>query len=151
RGSDISEVAISNLEHWLETNRKYNNVELLRQEAINFSGIDFGSTDTVVINSVAQYFPNIDYLVMALTGAIERLSVPGRIFIGDIRHFGLIRLFHSSVQLARAPADLTVEQLRHRIRQAVGREKELTIDPRFFSALPYHLPRINRVDILLKR
>jgi len=61
--------------------------------------------DTVILNSVVQYFPNIDYLRLVLERAVDLVSPGGRIFVGDVRPFGLLRVFHSSVQLARATGD----------------------------------------------
>src|SRR5216683_597657 len=68
---------------------------------------------------------------------------------GDLE-FGL-PVFHASVQFAHAPPRLSIEQLKDRIALAIAHEKELVIDPDFFSALREHLPRIGAIDILLKR
>ena len=126
-------------------------VEVIRREAIDFEDIEVASVDTVILNSVAQYFPNINYLLEVLEKAIERVSPGGRVFVGDIRHFGLLSVFHSSVQLAQASAELSVGQIKSRASRAAAQEKELTIDPSFFTALHQHLGRIRSVDILLKR
>jgi SAM-dependent methyltransferase len=47
--------------------------ELHVQRAEDFAGIPPGSFDTLVLNSVVQYFPNIDYLVHVLAQAAEAL------------------------------------------------------------------------------
>jgi amino acid adenylation domain-containing protein len=151
RGTDISASAITELRRWLDTKENLRHVELLQREAIEFDGIETGSIDTVVMNSVVQYFPNVDYLVSAIRRAVEVVSTGGRVFIGDIRHFGLLRAFHCSVQLAQAPAGMSIAQLKNRIATSLTREKELTIDPDIFLALKHCLPRISSVDILLKR
>jgi natural product biosynthesis luciferase-like monooxygenase protein/amino acid adenylation domain-containing protein len=43
--------------------------------------------DTVIINSIVQYFPNSHYFNAVLTKALDRLNpAGGHLFIGDIRH-----------------------------------------------------------------
>ena len=86
-----------------------------------------------------------------LKGAVELVSSNGRVFVGDVRHHGLLHLFHSSVQLAHAPESLSLGQLKNRINSAVAREKELVIDPGLFLALQNHVPRVGSVEVLLKR
>src|SRR5262249_45642549 len=75
----------------------------------------------------------------------------GRIFVGDVRNLGLLTAFHRSVQLEKADDDITVSELSHRVSQAVELDKELVIDPRFFSELAAKIPGIGAVQILLKR
>ncbi|HEY2136756.1 MAG TPA: condensation domain-containing protein, partial [Xanthobacteraceae bacterium] len=151
RGTDFSAAAISRLGRWIESQTALRHVELLQCPAHELANIAAGSIDTVILNSVVQYFPDVDYLFEVLKGAADLVSDGGRIFIGDVRHFGLMRMFHSSVQFARAPHGTTVGELRNRIAGAIGREQELLIDPDFFTALQDHLPRIGGVDVLLRR
>src|SRR6185369_1386732 len=82
-----------------------------------------------------QYFPSLDYLIEVLDQACATLRPGGAIFLGDVRSLPLLDLFHTSVELARAPAARTAAQLRRRIRHAIARENELVIDPRFFRTL----------------
>jgi non-ribosomal peptide synthase protein (TIGR01720 family) len=104
-----------------------------------------------VLNSVVQYFPDMHYLLGVLERAANTVVDGGRIFIGDVRHFGLLRAFHSSVQLTRAAGEVEAAQLTTRIDAALQHEKELVVDPEFFCSLPQHLPRISRVEVQLKR
>ncbi|MFI5015716.1 MAG: AMP-binding protein [Hyphomicrobiales bacterium] len=150
RGTDISSSAIAELRDWLAT-RGMPHVELAERDAADFRGLEPGSVDTVILNSVVQYFPDHVYLLTVLENAVDLVSQGGRIFVGDIRHLGLLRIFHASVQLAQAPPHLDKHQLDERIALAVAQEKELVIDPDFFVALREHLPRVGSVDILLKR
>ena len=41
------------------------------------------SFDTVIINSVVQYFPSLEYLTKVLDGAIKATKPGGAIFVGD--------------------------------------------------------------------
>ena len=151
RGTDLSPTAIAELRHWLAPQRAMQHVELAQRDAADFSGMEAGSVDTVILNSVVQYFPDFNYFMKVLEHAVELVSPGGRVFVGDIRHLGLVPVFHTSVQLAHAAPRLSLEQLKDRVALAIAHEKELVIDPDFFLALREHLPRIGAVDILLKR
>ncbi|MDE2470934.1 MAG: methyltransferase, partial [Bradyrhizobium sp.] len=151
RGTDFSAAAISALRRWTESQATLRHVELAQCPAHDLSHVTFESIDTVILNSVVQYFPDVDYLFDVLKGATELVPDGGRIFVGDVRHYGLLSLFHSSVQLARALQRASVEELRSRIAGAIKREQELLIDPEFFVAVPELLPRISTAHVLLKR
>lgn len=116
-----------------------------------FAGIQPGEIDTVIINSVVQLFPSIDYLVEVLEKAVEYLAPGGTIVIGDVRSLPLLEAFHASVQLHQAPDSLTATQLRQRIRKSILQEGQMAIDPAFFTALAQHLPQISHVQIQLRR
>jgi len=148
--TDISAVAIRDLRQWLATQRSLQHVQLAQREARDFNGIPEILFDTVVLNSVTQHFPDIEYLLSVIEQALERVGPGGRVFIGDVRNRDLLEHFHTSVQLAKAPADLTVEQLRMRIGRDVDQEKQLVISPEFFRQLPRRFPRITQVDVELK-
>lgn len=78
-GTDFAQSAITRLTNIIE-NRSLNNVKLLTREAIDFSEIPINYFDTIVINSVVQYFPSIEYLQQVITGALQVLA-PGGKFI----------------------------------------------------------------------
>ena len=134
---------------WIRTQAGLRHVEVTQGAATELENIAPGSIDTVILNSVVQYFPDVDYLVDVLTKAIALVAPGGRVFVGDIRHLGLLSVFHGSVQLAQAAAGLELGQLRSRIARALAGEKELLIDPAFFAALAERLPGIGGVEVLL--
>jgi natural product biosynthesis luciferase-like monooxygenase protein len=150
-GTDISGSAITRLREWLKTKREYGNVELAQIEAIGHEDFEAGSFDTVILNSVVQYFPDMDYLRCVLDRAVDLVSPGGHVFVGDLRHLGLQRPFHTSVQISRAPRGLGKEGVKHRVGNSIARDKELVIDPDFFLALARQLPRVAAVEVLLKR
>jgi amino acid adenylation domain-containing protein/thioester reductase-like protein len=150
-GTDLSASAIRRLRRWIDQREDLRRVELLHRSATEFQDLEAGSFDTVILNSVVQYFPDIDYLVTVLQGAVQLLRPGGTIFLGDIRHLGLLPMFHSAVQLSKASATVTVGQLRTRITRAVAQDKELVIDPQFFHALPGNLPGISAAEVHVKR
>jgi amino acid adenylation domain-containing protein len=126
-------------------------VRLEQRPADDFAGVAPGSFDVVVLNSVAQYFPSLDYLLRVIDGAVAAVRPGGRIFLGDLRSLPLLAPFHASVQLARAAADAPLAELRRLAQARMAEEKELVLDPALFHALPRRLPRIGRVEVLRKR
>ena len=149
--TDFSHEALQRLQSWMDGQSKFRHVQLEECSASELDGIVPGSYDTVILNSVVQYFPDIDYLQAVLERAARGLSPCGRIFIGDVRHWGLLETFHSSVQLTRAARAASVSQLKIDIARAVEMEKELAIDPAFFEQVLQRLPQIRGVNILLKQ
>ena len=123
----------------------------LRQRAADILDFEPGEFDTVIINSVVQLFPSIDYLVKVLEQAVQVVKPGGYIFVGDVRSYPLLEAFHASVQLHQAPASLKKSQLRQRVAHQLNEEAQLTIDPAFFAALKQHLPQISHVQIQLRR
>jgi amino acid adenylation domain-containing protein len=150
-GTDISGSALERLKQWMSGREDLQHVELLHHAATELQDLESGSFDTVVLNSVVQYFPNIEYLLAVLQDALRLLGPGGKIFLGDIRHLGLLPMFHSAVQLSKAAATVRVGQLRKRIARAVAQEKELLLDPRFFKSLPGRLSGISATEVQLKR
>jgi amino acid adenylation domain-containing protein len=149
-GTDFSKKVIARLEK-ITRERGLDQVSLLQRMADDFSSIAPGEFDTVVINSVAQYFPSIDYLVTVLEGATKAVAPGGRIFIGDNRSLPLLEAFHTSVQLYQSSDSLAASQLLQRIQRRVSQDEELVIDPGFFHALKAQRADIGRVEIQVKR
>lgn len=126
-------------------------VRLLERTADDFTGIEVHAFDMVILHSVVQYFPNVDYLVQVLQGAVQVVAPGGVIFVGDVRSLPLLEAFHAAVELMRAPATLPLEQFRQAVDKRMSQEKELVLHPAFFLALQQHLPEITSVRIELKR
>ncbi|GAA6615935.1 amino acid adenylation domain-containing protein [Scytonema sp. NUACC26] len=149
-GTDFSKSALNYIQQQL-SNVSSTHVKLFEKEATDFEGIEAGTFDAIVLNSVVQYFPSIDYLLQVLEGAVHATAPGGFIFIGDVRNLPLLRAFHASVQLERAEPTLTREQLQQRVQMQVFQETELVIEPAFFQALVQHFPQISSVQIQLMR
>jgi amino acid adenylation domain-containing protein len=126
-------------------------VRLYQREAHDFSELSDERFDVVVVNSVAQYFPDSDYLRDVIGKALACLRPGGVLFLGDLRNLTMLHAFHVEVELARAEPGLTVGQLRERVRQRTAQEQELVVAPEFFTALRAEHPSIARVEVMLKR
>lgn len=106
--------------------------------------------DTIVINSVVQYFPGLDYLIGVLDEVFARLAPGGSVFLGDLRSLPLQRAFHARVQLhggEPAPDRATLAQ---QLQRAVDLDEELVLDPALFTALLARFPQITAVRAMPK-
>jgi amino acid adenylation domain-containing protein len=149
--TDYSQMAIQYVERVGKAVEGLEKVKLRCQTADNFEGINQHQFDTIVLNSIIQYFPSVDYLLEVLKGAIKVIGSPGQIFVGDVRSLPLLEPYHAAVQLAQASDSKTVEQWQQQVRQSVAGEEELVIDPTFFLALKQHFPKIAWVEIQPKQ
>ncbi|MEH2084715.1 MAG: non-ribosomal peptide synthase/polyketide synthase [Nostoc sp.] len=150
-GIDYSSAALQHVEQMCKTLPGLDNVRLLQRTADNFDGIPQGEFDTVVINSVVQYFPSVEYLLQVIESAIATMTQKGKLFLGDIRSLPLLEPFHAAVQLSQAAEDRTIEQWQQQVNSSVAAEEELAIDPSFFIALQTRFPQITWVEIQPKR
>ncbi len=135
-GADFSRAALDFVARHLAGLPEVEQVELSQRTADDFSGLAPGSFDLVVLNSVVQYFPGIDYLVRVLSGAAELLAPGGAIFVGDVRSLPLQKALAASIELAAASGSTATSELRQRVHRRVLHEEELLIAPGFFRALP---------------
>ncbi|MEU1192933.1 non-ribosomal peptide synthase/polyketide synthase [Streptomyces sp. NPDC005859] len=117
-------------------------VELRCRPAEDLGGLPTGYFDTILINSVIQYFPSIDHLAAVLRGAMDLLAPGGALYVGDVRNLRLARTFHTEIQRARGTADADLERA---VERGLRLEKELLVDPDWFTILGYG------VDLRTKR
>ncbi|MFF3935180.1 amino acid adenylation domain-containing protein [Streptomyces phaeofaciens] len=110
-------------------------VELRCQAAEVTDGLPAGWFDTIVINSVLQYFPSLDHLHQVIRGALGLLAPGGALFLGDVRDLRQARVFQAGVQAARADTDTEPEALRRAVERGLALEKELLVDPDWFTTL----------------
>ncbi|MDF5719562.1 MAG: amino acid adenylation domain-containing protein [Rhizonema sp. PD37] len=150
-GCDYSIAAIKHVEQICSTVNGLAHVRLLHQMANNFEGIPSSEFDTVILNSVVQYFPSVEYLLEVIEKAMTALTQKGKLFIGDVRSLPLLEPYHAAVQLSQAADDRTIEQWQRMVHQSVAVEEELVIDPSFFIALQTHFPQITWVEVQPKR
>ncbi|GAA4232130.1 hypothetical protein GCM10022254_31260 [Actinomadura meridiana] len=124
-------------------------VTLRAAPAHDLTGLPRGHFDTIVLNSVAQYFPSAAYLTDVLRGALDLLAPGGAIFVGDLRNLRGARCFHTAIQLARVGAGAEAPALRAAADRALLLEKELLVDPAFAATLD--LPGVTGVDVRVRR
>ncbi|MEA2701258.1 MAG: hypothetical protein QOI66_5529, partial [Myxococcales bacterium] len=151
-GVDFSATVLTGLQRKLH-GRALSSVSLRQGEAADFSQIPSGRFDTVIINSVVQYFPDAAYLMRVLEQSARALAPGGSIFVGDVRSLALLPAQHAWIELQRASDDATGDELLRRIDRRHIQDAELAIDPRLFTldVLGGRLPQIKSTAVLLKR
>ena len=148
--TDFAAGALQFVRH--ETERRgLKRVELQEREADDFAGIEEGTFDLVVLNSIVQYFPSIEYLVRVLEGAVRAVRPGGHVFVGDVRSRPLLEALAAGIEVERARAGASREEVRRRVERRVRGEQELVIDPEFFDALRNRVPGIGTVEVEVKR
>ncbi|WP_216206359.1 non-ribosomal peptide synthetase [Amycolatopsis aidingensis] len=124
-------------------------VRLAAQPAHVTEGLPDAHFDTVVLNSVAQYFPSADYLAEVTLRALELVRPGGTVFLGDLRDQRLLRHLHAAIK-AGDPRQEQDADLHAELEHALAVESELAVAPEFFLALTAGRADIG-VDIRVKR
>jgi amino acid adenylation domain-containing protein len=152
-GTDFSAAAIQQLERDRDHVKRVglDRADLRIQTADDFTDLARREIDTIVLNSVVQYFPNLDYLLRVLHGAADCCVDGGAIFVGDVRNLQQLRGYHASVQYFRATDSVTCGALRERVAAQLAREQELALAPALFHLLAAELPRVGAVELRPKR
>ncbi|MFJ6185357.1 amino acid adenylation domain-containing protein [Streptomyces sp. NPDC092295] len=151
-GTDLSPTAVATLRERLAVDPATAGKVTLRAQAADVTeGLPAGLFDTIVINSVAQYFPDADYLRDVLTGAASLLAPGGRLFLGDVRNLRTMRTLRTAVSLTRLTDAEDTAQVRQFTDQSVLAEKELLVDPDFFAGLCGGGRPFGHADIRIKR
>ncbi|MDD5627416.1 MAG: amino acid adenylation domain-containing protein, partial [Elusimicrobia bacterium] len=134
-GLDFSAPAVARLRRRLAQS-PIPGAEVVLERADSLGGLaEPGSVDTVVLNSVIQYFPELGYLERVLELALAA-APKGNIFIGDVRDLRLQDAFRLEVALARGGAALP--------------EKELLVSPHYFLDFAARHPRVSDVRLMPK-
>ncbi|AVT28964.1 non-ribosomal peptide synthetase [Plantactinospora sp. BC1] len=152
-GTDLSPAAIEALRDQVAAVPALaGRVELRAQPADVTDGLPTGFFDTVVLNSVVQYFPSVDYLVDVLRRAVALLAPGGNVFVGDVRNLRLHRTLRAAIEAGRRRPDPDGRRAAlTAVEQALRWEGELLLDPDLFPALARQVPAIARADLWVRR
>ena len=152
-GIDISNISLEYIQKQiLQEPEKYANVNLAQKRADDIGEeIAPQSFDVVILNSVIQYFPNVEYLLEVISQSIPIVKPGGIILLGDVLSLQLMKAFHSSVQLYQATPSLSQQKLKQNIDTKMEQETELFVSPELFVALKEKHPEITHVQIRLQR
>ncbi|MFJ9339885.1 methyltransferase [Streptomyces sp. NPDC101733] len=164
------------IEHYVATDFSARSVELLDQRAAELAALIPGAGakvtvrqadalrapqvademyDTVVINSVAQYFPSLYYFEEVVRRAAAVVRPGGHILLGDLRNARLAEAF-TALKVARltpaggagAPDAAAAREAREAELAADG---ELSLDPAWLAAAPARLARVSHAEIAPRR
>jgi amino acid adenylation domain-containing protein len=147
--TDFSTAALDSIQAQLNR-QDLPQVELLHRMATDLKSLQ-PAFDVVILNSIVQYFPSVDYLMQVLEQVIPRIAPGGVLFVGDVRSLPLLTAFHTWIHFSRAEAGMEHDQLQQQVERSRFEEPELVIDPAFFHALRSKFPRIQQVQIRLSR
>ncbi|OBB23887.1 hypothetical protein A5792_31400 [Mycolicibacterium peregrinum] len=150
-GTDFSAPTVANLRSAVAGEPWGDRVHLLAQPAHITEGLPHGQFDTIIVNSVIQYFPSPEYLAEVIDKAMELLASAGRLFLGDVRNHSLQGAFQTGIALARAGTGADTDEIRQRVQRAVVGEHELLLSPEFFTTWAADHPSVGGVDVQVKR
>ncbi|NRN71471.1 hypothetical protein GC106_87510, partial [Kibdelosporangium sp. 4NS15] len=128
-GTDFSAAVVDRLAGQVEAAGLADRVVLRCQAADSVDGLPSGLFDTIVLNSVAQYFPSGQYLADVIGKAWDLLVPGGRIFVGDVRNLDTARTLHAAIHRYRTGEEADTETLD----LEMARMKELAVSPGFFT------------------
>ncbi|MFG2891933.1 amino acid adenylation domain-containing protein [Streptomyces sp. NPDC048248] len=150
-GTDLSAPVIDNIRAQVDKDPALaGKVELRCQPADDLDGLPRDFFDLVVINSVIQHFPTVDYLVRVLTNAMDLIRPGGSVVVGDVRHLGLLRSLKTAIHLQRADERTDAAEVRRDVEHALALEKDLMMHPEFYVALADRMDSVEAVDMRLK-
>jgi amino acid adenylation domain-containing protein/non-ribosomal peptide synthase protein (TIGR01720 family) len=150
RGVDFSASVLSKLTQRL-TQSDISIVSLVNREATDFSNETPEIYDTVIINSVAQYFQNIEYLIEVIEKSIGVIKDGGHLYLGDLRALCMQTLQYLSVAHFQHTDETSANKLKQLVQAATRREEELIIDLQLFAWLKDRINRISGVECMIKR
>ncbi len=149
--TDISAEVLARHQQILQQ-RGWSHVQLRQGDALNSGALAPDAFDTVIINSVVQYFPNVQYLDNVIAQLLPAVEAGGKILLGDIRNLDLLTAHVTAIEQGHLDEQrIAVGTMVNRIQRRLQQEEEFLISPTYFAQLPARYPEIGRVDILVKR
>ena len=124
-GTDISDSVLKVAQDSIDASG-IQNTKLLCLTALELDQLSDQKFDLIIVNSVIQYFPNLDYLRYFISGCLELLSDDGVLFLGDLRDKSLQADYYRSLIS-------DYENLEEKIIEKRLFEEELFVDRRFFN------------------
>ena len=126
-GFDLSESSINQIKKQVSKNgRDYGPTELYTAPAHLVSLSSGEKVDTILLNSMVQYFPGEDYMDTVMDRCMSMIDKEGRIIIGDVRDNRLLKAFKARLMLQKAEDELPAKQFTTALDQSVLKEEELT-------------------------
>jgi len=143
---DSSVKAIHYIEKYFDGHEKYQHIRCIAYNTLNLEQ----NYDTIILNSVSQYFPDAMYFTRILDTLIDQTVRDGQIFLGDIYNYDYLEDFHLSVQIQQQPTSMKLSQFRTLVNELIAKESQLYINPQFIMDYAKQHPRISHVEIHLK-
>jgi amino acid adenylation domain-containing protein len=151
-GSDLSISSINQIKKQISKGlREYGDTELFTSPAHEVNAPNGQQVNTILLNSMVQYFPGEDYLTEVLDKSISLIKDKGRIIIGDVRDNRLLELFKARLRIQKLQDAVSVKEFHWGLQQDLLKEEELCISPDYFYGLKDRYSRITNVAIYWKQ
>ncbi|UII31895.1 amino acid adenylation domain-containing protein [Fulvivirga ulvae] len=151
-GTDFSGSSVRQIQNRIDKGlREYGNNEFHVCPAHEVGEVPVNNVDTVILNSIIQYFPTESYLTEVIEKSIEKLNGQGRLIIGDIRDNRLLKPFKGRLTLGNYQGGMDKREYCWFLDQAVWNEEELCISPQYFAGLKDRFPEIRFIEAFWKR
>ncbi|MFN2440585.1 MAG: thioesterase domain-containing protein, partial [Chitinophagaceae bacterium] len=151
-GTDFSRSSMNQITQRISKGlRNYGTTELHVCAAHEVALKDDQAVDTIILNSIVQYFPGEDYMTDVIGKSISFLKNKGRIIIGDVRDNRLLELFKGRLHLKKMHSSSSVKEFKWTVDQDVLKEEELCFSPDYFFRLQSHFPEITHIEIKWKQ
>ncbi|MGB0521646.1 MAG: phosphopantetheine-binding protein, partial [Flammeovirgaceae bacterium] len=151
-GTDLSQVCVDQLSNSYQKNSE--NYPLSSFTACPAHAIQLPENtqvDTIIINSVVQYFPGASYLEDLLTHCFKYFDGTGQIILGDIRDNRLQTGFKGRIKLAKLATSANLDDFAWEVEQEILKDNELCISPTYFYQLQAKYPPLSHVELEWKQ
>ncbi|MDT0445426.1 class I SAM-dependent methyltransferase [Streptomyces johnsoniae] len=128
-GSDLSGEAVRRLRESLASNPQSDRIDVFRADARGAVNRMDRGYDLVLLNSVIQYFPDMEYLSEVLAGLMKGVESSGSIFIGDILNRDLHHAMHVTHVAEQFPGTAPVSQILKAVGQSLAGDTPLLVSP----------------------
>jgi amino acid adenylation domain-containing protein len=151
-GTDLSSTAINQIKKRVAKGvRNYGNADFQVKGAHEVVFEKRESINTILLNSIVQYFPGEEYMNSVIENSLNILKDGGRIIIGDVRDLRLLDSFKSRLQLHKMQNSASIKEFNWAVEMDLIKEEELCFDPAYFLNLQELHPEIKHVELLWKQ
>ncbi|MEO7583968.1 MAG: amino acid adenylation domain-containing protein [Ferruginibacter sp.] len=151
-GTDFSRSSITQVSQRINKGlRDYGPASFFVAPAHEVSVTENENIDTIILNSIVQYFPGEEYMNDVISNSIGILKGKGRIIIGDVRDNRLLRSFKSRLQLAKMQQSVSAKEFNWAVDHDLLKEEELCLSPAWFYQLQSAYSEITNIDIQWKK
>ncbi|MBK8549761.1 MAG: amino acid adenylation domain-containing protein [Ignavibacteria bacterium] len=151
-GTDFSRSSVNQITQRISRGlRNYCPTELKVCAAHEITLSEEENVDTIILNSVVQYFPGEEYMNEVIGKSISLLKGNGRIIAGDVRDNRLLELFKGRLHIEKLAHSASVKEFKWAMEQEVLKEEELCFSPGYFYQLQTLYPQITHIEIKWKQ
>ncbi len=148
-GVDFSPAAIRKTDTRL-TAAGHKRFSLLESGADQIPVDDLTEVELIIINSVAQYFPSIEFLLRTISRLSGKLKPGGVVFLGDLRYLRFLDHLNSRILISKEDSIQSVEEFKRRLTDLRISEQELLLTPDALAPLETSTGRTFSISTLLK-